>query len=88
MSERKVVGLRGEVPRGEPDPDVVRVCRELLAKAECGQMRGIAACYERDDGRVTTVIETNGNHFAMSHAIGALWFRFQQKMHDDADPEK
>lgn len=86
MSEkRNVVGLRGEIPHGTVDDDLVRQCRELLRMAETGEMRGMACCYERSDAKVTTLLHTNGNHFAMSHALGALWWRFQQKMYASSE---
>lgn len=69
----------------DPDPEIVAGLKKLLEMAECGQVQSMAICYENIDGTITTVLEARNNRFALSHAIGALWFRFQQKMLDDSE---
>ena len=50
-----VIGLKGLAPfaqPGEPVENVVARCRELLGKAERGELRGlIAICYEAPPGK-------------------------------------
>ena len=65
---------------GIPNQEAIDDLRKFLEMAERGELQGFAMAFTRSDGNITTVIQTNGEHFAMSHAIGALWFRFQQQM--------
>ena len=71
---------------GEPNEDLIAHLRSMLDAAECGELQGMAAAMTRRDGRVMTVLSTNGEHFAMSHALGSLWWRFQHQMHEGSDP--
>ncbi len=84
----KVVPLFAEQPApaetGIPNQAVIEGLRECLAKAESGEIQGYAIAYALSDGCVSTSLEANGNNFAMSHAIGALWFRFQNWMAENA----
>lgn len=84
---KKVVALHGGpvAACAEPNPEVVQQLRDLLGAAERGDVQGVAVVATKANETVTTLLCTNGNHFAMSHAIGALWFRFQQRMADDAN---
>lgn len=81
----KVVPLfSGDIPLGTPDPVLVERLERLLEAAKRGDIHGMAACYELSSGHVQTMIHTNDNRFAMSHAISALWFRFQTVMAEEA----
>lgn len=63
--------------------DVVEMCEGLLERAKAGKIKSLVACYENSDRTITTSMEVHGNLFAMSHAISALWFRFQTRMAED-----
>lgn len=69
----------------DPDPDIVAGLRGLLEMAERGEVKSVAICYENIDSTITTILEARSNRFALSHAIIALWFRFQQKMLEEAE---
>lgn len=47
---KKVVSLVPATPR-DVDPEVVSVLKDLLARAEAGEIRGIAAAIDLADGR-------------------------------------
>ena len=66
-----------------PQPEVVDMLETLLARAKLGQIRSIMACYENADRTITTSMELHGGLFAMSHALSALWYRFQMRMHEE-----
>lgn len=83
MDEKVVPLFGGKVPsRAEPNAEVIRTLQGLLTLAELGQLQGLSAAYTKADGTIETLLCTNGEHFAMSHALGALWWRFQQRMFD------
>ena len=84
---QKVVPLFSDAPPSElrqPNDELIGQLRKLLADAETGHLQGTAAACSFDNSTVQTLMSTNGNHFAMSHAIGALHFRFHKRMHDEA----
>lgn len=78
----KLVAL--EARKQEPDPTVVADLEAMLELAKAGVIRSIAACYARNTGEITTVLNTAEHRFPMSHAISALWFRFQQRAAENA----
>lgn len=78
----KIVAL--EARKQEPDPEVVAAIEAMLELANVGVIRSIAACYARNTGEITTVLNVSDHHFPMSHAISALWFRFQQRAAENA----
>lgn len=87
MSDR-VITFPGSDPApevGKPNEDLIRHLRAMLEAAERGDLQGMAAATTERDGNVTTVLATNGEHFAMSHALGYLWWRFQNEMHESAE---
>ena len=66
--------------------DAVALLDMLLTQAKDGKIRSVAVCYAQSDGTISTSLEVDGDKFAMSHAIGALWWRYQKSMHDNAYP--
>lgn len=62
--------------------ELVDTLRRMLELAERGELTGVCAALSSSDGTITTMLESEGNNFAMSHALGALWFRFQKRMEE------
>lgn len=56
----------------------------MVAWAESGDITGMAGIVTNADESITTVMLTNGNHFAVSHGISTLWYSFQRRMADSA----
>lgn len=79
MSLAAVVPIKPKV-----NEELVELLGRLHEQAKEGKIRSVALCYANSNGTIATAIEVDGDKFAMSHAIGALWWRFQQKMHEDA----
>lgn len=85
----KVVPIFDSMPAsaGQPNDDCIRDLERMLEMAKSGELQGFGCAYSRADGKVATVLQTNGNLFSLSHAIGSLWFRFQQRMMEESESE-
>lgn len=58
MSESNVVGIYGDVPvqRAEPNETAINALKDLLERAESGELQGVAVSYLDRDGIASYVI--------------------------------
>jgi len=56
-----------EAARLAPDPDVVELCRDLLARVESGEVIGVAVVMLQPGGQTLTGYQTGGDHAALLH---------------------
>lgn len=81
----KVVGLRGATPHTEAVPEVVEVLRDLLARAEAGEIQAFAYALARrhGDGFATGWDGNAGTRDHLAASIGHLQHRFFSQAYDN-----
>lgn len=72
----KVVSLNGAALPGERPEEVVETLRELLGRAESGEISAIAVAYVVANGQAGTVFAGGGKRYALGGAVLALQSRY------------
>jgi hypothetical protein len=79
-----VIGFRGVALPGQPVANVVDLLKDLLARAEAGDIRGVAYAVTHDGGAYGTGWEAEyGQRNDIAAAIMALNNRYAQALGDD-----
>lgn len=85
--ERKVVSLNGApiAVLGQPQPDVVKMLAELLARAEQGEIRDLAIAYVGLNGETAWNFVAPENKYGLSHALMMLGMQYSHACYEQTE---
>jgi hypothetical protein len=80
----EIVSLHGDLPINAPASDVIDTLKELLAKAERGEIRAVAAAYVTGNDCINMqVAQPIGTKWALQAAVVRLTWMMGKRLNED-----